>query len=105
LRSSRFASGYPPFPGLPLLREFLTARERTKHRHCEDFEILEDLAERVNEMVVTHLFYEGIPVNTMNSNETCHESLEFFRRNGCFPILERSVDRLGKHVRIEVEMI
>ena len=41
----------------------------------------------------------------MRSNETCHESLECFGHNGCFPILERSVDRLEQRVRVEVEMI
>src|SRR5229473_3565815 len=96
---------YPPFSGLPLLREFLTARERTKHRHCENFEILEHLAKRIDKLGVTDLFHEGIPVNTMSYNETCHESLKFFGCNGCFPILERSVDCLEKRVRVEVEVI
>jgi hypothetical protein len=53
-------------------------------------------------LVITQLFHEGAPVNPMSSNEIRHESLEFFDHHGCFSILERSVDRIEKRVRVEL---
>ena len=78
-----------------MLREFFLAGKRSERWYYEDFEILDDLIERVAEVILAHLSGEGIPLDTMSCSEVRCESLELFARHGGVPLVECRVDALS----------
>lgn len=57
----------------------------TEHGKCKGLDLLDNLAERINQRVLADLLYKRVPLNSVLVGEARGEGFDFLGRHSCLP--------------------